>query len=219
MIPSMVIPVGGRVSRVSIDGWIADVACAHPDAGVAVAGAARRLAEALVAASVGVAPDGVRVAALLPSGRPVAMSAAGPMPVSVSVSHERTIAGAAVSSATRVGIDIVDPLTVCSALDAWFRNDERSTMPQAESHCDDVTTEWRACLWSAKEAAYKAASLDVPFAPLAVAIVPGAGDRFHFTVQGSLRDVSGSGRCFTAGRHVVALAVVGSVVTEDGACS
>lgn len=169
------------------------VATAVPAPGAALSVAARRLAEALVAECIGAAPRGVRVASLLPSGRPVASGPEGLLPLSVSVSHERGLVAAAAADGTSVGIDVVDVSTVRAGLEHWLDESERAS---------DVSP---GMLWAAKEAAYKAAGIDAPFRPRAVA-VEADGEGFSWRLADRWREASGTGRFIADGRHLVAVA-------------
>lgn len=192
----------GRVCRgLRVGGW-AVAAVFEPPVGDAesLSGAALRLAEELVQATLPATDAVVRVAGLAPSGRPIA-SIAGVTPgPSVSVSHVRDLLGAAVSSDGQVGLDIVDPADAGRALDVFFSPDELALMP------DDLGL-LRALLWAAKEAAYKAAGIDTEFRPRRVTVESLSLNGFTWGVHDRHVEVHGAGRFATVGRHVVAIAV------------
>ena len=197
----------GRVQRgVRVGSWSADVLLdVQRCGGEPASGSALRLAEDLATASLGLAPGVVRVAALLPSGRPVATIDGLPAACVVSVSHVDGLAGAAVSSDACVGIDIVDPADAGRSLDVWFTPDELALVPDEHGLL-------RAMLWTAKEAAYKAARLDTEFRPRRVVIESLSANGFEWWVRDGHADVRGAGFFATAGRYVVAIAAASSPV-------
>ena len=168
--------------------------------GVSSSGAALRLAEDLVADALGVANHTVRVATLLPSGRPIAAVVGRASCPTVSVSHVRDVYGAALSFDGQVGIDIVCPHDGAASLQTFFTTEERAMLPGHTRHL-------YACLWAAKEAAYKAAGLDIEFQPLRVHVRDLGPDRFQWSLSGPRDRVEGAGRLAMVGRHIVALAV------------
>jgi len=197
----------GRVERaIRVGRWRADLLFAVPAPGEMLSGAARRLGETLVAERIGTLPPNVRIASLLPSGRPVALDDGGPLDLSVSLSHERGLVGAAVSAEARVGLDIVDPESVGAGLEHWFEPGERHAIAAAP-------------LWAAKEAAYKAAGIDVAFHPGTVTVTGDGQDSFHWELRSSARSVSGEGTWLVAGRHLVALAGCAAPSAEAAPCS
>lgn len=161
---------------------------------------AARLAESLVAARVGCERRMVRVAALMPSGRPLAMVQGRPAPVAVSVSHSGSLIAAAACETAGVGIDIVDPAEAGRALDIWFTPDELALLPDEDGLL-------RARLWGAKEAAFKAARLDDGFRPCSVEIDDLGRTGFRWSVRGEHGPVEGRGGFTMAGMHLVAIAV------------
>lgn len=197
----------GRVARgIRVGGWRADLLVVEPGPGEMLSGAARRAGESLVAGKIGAVPTRVWIGSLLPSGRPVALDDTGPLTLSVSLSHERGLVGAAVSDDARVGIDIVDPETVGAGLDHWFEPEGRRCIPAAP-------------LWAAKEAAYKAAGIDVTFHPGSVSITGAGPDAFRWAVRSPARTVVGEGAWIVAGRHLVALAGCVTPPAEVTPCS
>jgi 4'-phosphopantetheinyl transferase EntD len=182
---------------------LVDVGFAVPVPGESLSAAARRLAERLVARRAGLPGAAVRVAALLPSGRPVATGPDGILPVSVAMAHERRFVGAAVCDASGVGIDIVDPAAVRAGLDHW--------LDAAERGCAGSVTP--GMLWAAKEAAYKAARLDASFRPLAVSVEPDGDEGFTWRLQDDWRAAHGQGRFLDRGGHLVAVAC--SAATDE----
>jgi hypothetical protein len=197
----------GRICRgLRVGRWTVAAVFERPPAWCdAPSAEAGRLAEDLVAATLGVPGGDVRVAALPPTGRPVARVAGREQDPFVSVSHVRRLLGAAVSTDARVGLDIVDPADAGRGLDAFFSPDELALVP------DDVGL-LRALLWAAKEAAYKAARLDAEFRPRAVTIDGLTANGFTWIVRGRHALVEGAGRFATVGRHVVAIAATAAAV-------
>ncbi|RLS36038.1 MAG: hypothetical protein DWH79_00605 [Planctomycetota bacterium] len=191
-------PGNGHVERGLVIGdWRIDAAFSVPAPGESLSAAARRLGEAVVAAHAGLPRHGVRIASLLPSGRPVAMGDAGLLEVSVSLAHERGMVGAAVCSQGNVGIDIVDPAVAGPGLDHWLSDDCGAA---------NATDAARPLVWSAKESAYKAAGIDTTFRPLAVSVRTGSSDSFEWTLRDEWCTAHGSGRFFNVGRYLVAIA-------------
>ncbi|MFN9369697.1 MAG: 4'-phosphopantetheinyl transferase superfamily protein [Planctomycetia bacterium] len=197
------LPVGRVCRGLTVGPATIDVVFARPAAGSECrSGATMRLAEELGATAVHRPRGLVRVAALPPSGRPVATIAgthAGPR---VSVSHVAGLLGAAVSLDGSPGLDIVDPATAGRGLDAFLTPDELALLP-------DDTGLVRGLLWAAKEAAFKAAALDVEFRPLSVAIESLTPGGFAWTLAGPFGHVAGVGRFAAVAGHVVALAATG----------
>jgi len=211
------LPVGRMRRGMRVGGWSVDVLCDRPLAGDEPrSGEVLRLAEDLVALSQSVDPGTVRVAALAPSGRPVATVDGEPAAVVVSISHVRGLVGAVVSDAAWVGIDIVDPADAGRSLDHWFTPDELALVPDDHGLL-------RAMLWAGKEAAYKAARLDTEFRPRTVIIESLSRHAFAWVVRDGRGEIRGDGRFGTTGRHVIAIAATpmrdaaGGVV-NDGAC-
>jgi hypothetical protein len=216
----------GRVQRgLRVGPWSIDVLLDAPmGGGEAMSGDALRLAEDLVATSLGVAQGVVRVASLLPSGRPVTTMQGVPASCVVSVSHVRGLVGAVVSDAASVGLDIVDPADVGRSIDVWFTPDELALLPDDHGLL-------RTMLWSAKEAAYKAARLDTEFRPRRVTIESLSANGFEWRVRDGHTEASGAGCFATAGRYVIAIAataawqtggsgeIAGSRTREPVACS
>lgn len=188
-----------------IDVWIQAVA-----RGAALGGAAVRLAERL-AAHVLEAPGEVRVASLLPSGRPVVLHgrAAGACGVSISHLQRRRpgdtpgchagLVAAACCRDADVGIDIVAPADAPSASLAIALTDAE--------RADAVDARQAALLWAAKEAAYKASGLDEAFRPRRIVIGRQAAAEFSWRVTGRHRDVRGAGCFIDDDDHVLAIAV------------
>ena len=191
----------GRVRRgMRIGPWSADVLCDRLLAGIApYSGEGMRLAEDLLCLSRGLDAGSVRVANLVPSGRPVATVAGAPAPCVVSISHIRGLAAAIVSETACVGIDIVDPADAGRSLDVWFTPDELALLPDDHGLL-------RAILWAAKEAAYKAARLDTEFRPRRVVIESLSANAFEWRVRDGHAEVVGEGCFATVGRYVVAIA-------------
>jgi len=185
--------------RVVAAGRRVDVAFDETPEGIAPSAAAARLAEDLVAEQIGCERRLVHVAAMMPSGRPVAAVRGRETTVGVSLAHAGGLVGAAVCAACGVGLDIVDAAAAGPNLDIWFTPDELATF---RDHGRP-----RARLWTAKEAAFKAAGLDEGFRPLAVAIGRSGTAGFRWSVRGDHRCVGGEGVFAAAGRQVIAVAV------------
>lgn len=184
----------GRVERnLLVGGWTVDVGTAVPAPGESLSAAARRLAERIVAERHGLPAGAVRVASLLPSGRPIVSDDSGVMTLSVSMAHERGFVGAAICDGTGVGIDIVDTTVVRAGLDHWLVDAELAAASPG-------------MVWAAKEAAYKAAGLDATFRPLRVRIEPSGDGRFFWTLRDDWRTAEGTGRFLEAGRYLLAVA-------------
>lgn len=199
--PAPTSPARHRISRgLEVAGCRVDFAIDTAAEGAGTSAEAARLAEALVAARVGCERRMVRVAALMPSGRPVAMVRGTSVPVSVSVSHIGSMIAAAVCETVGVGIDVVDPAEAGRALDIWFTPDELSLLPDEDGLL-------RARLWGAKEAAFKAARLDDGFRPCSVEVGALGRTGFCWSVRGEHGPVEGRGTFMMAGMHLVAIAV------------
>ena len=208
-----VLPLGRAVRGLLVGDWSVAVVCEPPHGGAEpVSGEAVRLAEDLVAELLAVAPGDVRVAALAPSGRPVARVAGREEATFVSVSHGRGLIGAAASVTGRVGIDIVDPADAGRGLDSFFSPDELALAP------DDLGL-LRALLWAGKEAAYKAAGLDAEFRPRRVTIESLEANGFTWAVRDRHVAVHGAGRFAAAGRHVVAIAATAPALPREATVS
>lgn len=161
---------------------------------------AARLAEDLVAIHIGCERRLVRVATLMPSGRPVAIVLGKAIDHSLSLSHIDRLFGAAICATSAVGLDIVDPALAGRSLDVWFTPEELTQISDERGH-------QRAKLWSAKEAAFKAAKLDEGFRPCAVEIKNLSLESYQWTVNGHHGTVSGHGLHTFSGSFLVALAV------------
>ena len=184
----------GRVERDFVIGdRRVDVGTAIPAPGESLSTAARRLAECLVAARIGLPAFAVRIATLLPSGRPIVSAESDVSTMSVSMAHERGLVGAAVCAEAGVGIDIVDTTFVRAGLDHWLVGAERAAASPG-------------MVWAAKEAAYKAAGLDAAFRPLRVSIEPLGDGTFSWSFRDDWREAIGTGRFLEAGRYVLAVA-------------
>jgi phosphopantetheinyl transferase (holo-ACP synthase) len=193
--------IGLEVAGCRVDLSIVEVA----EFAVASAEAAR-LAEDLVAARIGCEKRQVRVAALMPSGRPVAMVRGRAAAVSVSVSHSGGLIGAAACVTAVVCLDIVDPAEAGRSLDVWFTPNELALVPDEDGLL-------RARLWGAKEAAFKAARIDDGFRPCAVEIDDLCRTGFRWSVHGEHEPVCGQGIFTEAGTYLVAVAVGASTTT------
>ena len=196
--------VADRIERGLIVGaWSVEIGIATPVPGESLSGAARRLAERVVAEVTGLPAAGVRVASLLPSGRPIVTSDDGLLSLAVSVAHERRLVCAAVCAGAGIGIDVVDTSAARAGLDSWLNDAERAAASPA-------------MIWAAKEAAYKAAGLDAVFRPLGVAVEPSDDGTFAWTLRDDWRTVSGMGRFLEVGCHLVAVACADSPQCPSG---
>lgn len=162
----------------------------------AVSAAARGLAEAVALRLTGTA---VRVACLLPSGRPVVLPLRGSSACSVSLAHtRRMLAAAACSADVNVGIDVVATANETETLDWCCRDNDESARIRAMP---------RVSVWAAKEAAYKASQLDAGFQPRRVRISPLDEPAFAWHIAAAFETISGIGRWIAIEGHVVAIAV------------
>ncbi len=187
-----------RIERGLVVGaWSVEIGVATPALGESLSIAARRLAERVVAEVTGLPAAVVRVASLLPSGRPVVGSDDGLLSLAVSVAHERRLVCAAVCAGAGIGIDVVDTSAARAGIDYWLDDAERVAASPA-------------MIWAAKEAAYKAAGLDAVFRPLGVAVEPRNDGTFAWTLRDDWRTVSGTGRFLEVGCHLVAVACTDS---------
>lgn len=190
-----------RISRgLEVAGCHIELSIDEVAEGAGASADAARLAEDLIAARIGCERRLVRVAALMPSGRPVAMVRGRAAGISVSVSHIGGLLGAAVCVTAGVGLDIVDPAEAGRSLDVWFTPDELALLPDEDGLL-------RARLWGAKEAAFKAARLDDGFRPCSVEIEDLGRSGFRWSVRCDHGPVCGQGVFTFAGMHLVAVAV------------
>ena len=186
-------PAGRTQRDLVVGAWRVDVGTALPAPGESLSAAARRLAERIAATRMGLPAGAVRVASLLPSGRPIASAEGSLLPLAVSMAHERGLVGAAVCAGPGVGIDIIDTTVVRAGLDHWLDDGERTAASPG-------------MVWGAKEAAYKAAGLDAAFRPLRVSIEPSGDGTFSWTLRDEWRTASGTGRFLETGRYLLAVA-------------
>lgn len=160
-----------------------------------------RTAERLAADVLGVPPESLRVATLPPTGRPVVLWGSDPVACGLSISHTHrhgAAAGLLAVAACRdgsVGIDVVAPADIAPEVLARLL-----TVEGTDPWC--VAREW-----AAREAAYKASSLDEVFRPRRVVVDRLPADGFRWTVGGRFRSVHGAGRFLVEGDHLVAVAV------------
>ena len=162
-------------------------------------GQARRAMEQLAIRHSAVRP--LRVATLVPSGRPVVMHAGKKVAVQVSASHTGGLIGVACRAGhLGVGVDLVQPDSAGPGLDWWA----------AQSDVCDRPGE-RIRRWAAREAAYKAARLDSPFYPLRVEVRLDK-EGFDWRINTSDEPISGRGGFLAVGSCLLAVAV------EWGAC-
>jgi len=158
-------------------------------------GQARRAMEQLAARH---AQDSIRVATLTPSGRPVALRSGDLAGMQVSASHAGGLIVAACRTGSKgVGVDLVDPLSVGPGLDWWEGTDSTSLKTNHE----------RVLSWAAREAAYKAARLDAPFAPAAIHVTMLSDDGFAWKIGTPGGPIAGRGCFFRAGDSLLAVAV------------
>lgn len=209
MITEMVEPVSAawslsreRISRrVRVGAWSVDSVFVTPcrDAAFSLSRQAASLAEELAAVALDIDVGAVRLAVMMPSGRPVALADGVAAGLSISISHVQGLVGAGLCDGAWMGIDIVDPAEARRGLDAWFTSDELALMPDDHGLV-------RALLWSAKEAAYKAAHLDTEFRPRTVTIRDLSAVGFEWIAQDRFADVRGPGCFIGINGHIVAFA-------------
>ena len=142
--------------------------------------------------------DPIRVATLTPSGRPIALHDGDTIPLQVSASHAAgLIVATCRTGSAGVGVDLVDPATAGSGLDWWA---------ETSGHADKSPT-MRSHFWAAREAAYKAAQLDIPFAPAAIHVAMLSDEGFAWRIGTPSGPIAGRGRFFVAGQCLLAVAV------------
>ena len=197
----------GRITRGVAVGDCSVVVVVKCGVAACPSGAVARLAEEVAEESLQPLAGRVRVASLLPAGRPVALVAGRHGGVSVSVSHTPGLIGAAACREADVGIDIVDfcPQSASGersdvGLEYWFTPAERHLLAGDRSVS-------RGMVWGAKEAAYKAAALDAEFHPLEVLIEAVDSAHFRWSLGHSWSTVHGVGRFCLAAGQIVVLAV------------
>lgn len=113
----------------------------------------------------------LRLASLLPSGRPIGLVDGVRAPGGISISHVGDWLAVAVADRATVGIDLVDSASAGRGLDHWFDAAQRDLAEAVDAGCG-VAGCGRAALWAGREAAFKAAALDAPFAPAAIQVFP-----------------------------------------------
>lgn len=176
-------------------------------------GQARRAMEQLAARH---AQDAIRVATLTPSGRPIALRCGDLAGMQVSASHAGGLIVAACRTGSKgVGVDLVDPLSAGPGLDWWDSTDSTSLKTNHE----------RVLSWAAREAAYKAARLDAPFAPSGIHVTMLGDDGFAWQIGTPGGPIAGRGCFFRVGEALLAVAVEQEAVStakcadEVAACS
>jgi hypothetical protein len=190
--PLTACPSAGASDGVVVHAEVAPHALAAYSVSAAARGLAERVGSRLISAP-------VRVACLMPSGRPVVLSLTDADPCTVSVAHTRSLlAAAACRDVGGVGIDIVAAAESSAAIDWCFDAAEAA-------YANDESS--RARVWAAKEAAYKAARIDNGFQPQRVRISPTGAARFRWSIDADFGIVGGVGGWTDAGGHVVAVAV------------
>lgn len=119
--------------------------------------AASRLAARLAGYATGRVQDAVRIERSEPSGRPLLTMDGKPASIYVSVSHLNQWCAVTLDATRSVGVDLA-PLDAAHRLAAWLQPEDRwagagpsRVMP---AYC-----------WAAREAAFKAVRLDIPFCP------------------------------------------------------
>jgi phosphopantetheinyl transferase (holo-ACP synthase) len=192
--------------RHTVTVWLASVEAA---ASLSVAGV--RLAERIVAERLAVPVASIRVAPLLPSGRPIALHGGADSECGVSIAHLRRrlpcgspavdtglVAAAACRGAT-IGIDLVSPTDISpAALARFLSSDERATAAEPGG---------AALVWAAKEAAFKASGLDDGFQPRRIVVERLTTHDFAWRARGPFCEVHGTGRFVLDDDHVLAIAV------------
>ena len=166
--------------------------------GGSASGDARRAMEQLASHH---AEKPIRVATLTPSGRPIALQAGERANLQVSASHAGSLIVAACrasyGSDLGIGVDLVDPASAGRGLDWWDGDTASVSKTNAE----------RAPLWASREAAYKAAMVDVPFTPAKVAVAMIGDDGFEWRIDTPGGAVGGLGRFFQVADYLLAVAV------------
>ncbi len=145
--------------------------------------------------------DAYRVAYLSPSGRPVLTRGTRPCEASISFAHVDMLTAVAIDDRHSIGIDLV-PLRDSPSLQDWATGDRTGELPSSGGP---------AFCWAAREAAYKATALDVPFRPDSFAFSVLNADVFLWTFRDDGQEACGEGRFALHGSVVCALAVRNSV--------
>lgn len=210
-------PTIGRTRDLTVGDEIVSIATAEPDPGESLSTGVRRLAAALVRQDLRGHHGPIRIATVLPSGRPVATDSCGLLPVAVSLAHDDGLVAAAAADHCNVGVDVIAIESRSSGLDHWLDADERRWEKRAGIP---------GLVWAAKESAYKAARLDTPFRPREITVAPQGGDGFRFTWPYRWHVVTGSGRWLVEEGFLVAVAVAARhgqprtvAAVERAACS
>jgi len=207
----------GSTRHLAVGDEIVSIATRVPYPGESLSTGVRRLAAEVIRDHLRGHHGMIRIATVLPSGRPVATDSTGPLRVTVSLAHDDGLMAAAAAERCNVGIDVIASKARSSGLDFWLdpgeqRWEKRAGIP--------------GLLWAAKESAYKASRLDTPFRPREIAVSPRGDDGFRFTWSNRWHVVIGSGRLLVDEGHVVAVATASrhgqrstASAAERAACS
>lgn len=168
--------------------------------------AVRRLAARAVAS---ICPDlagRVRIATSAPSGRPLGMDGGAVAPVSVSLAHVAGMHVACASTTHPVGIDVVSTTQAETSLPGRDRGLEWCFTASERRLIAAGVLSLRAA-WAAKEAAYKAASIDVPFRPRLIEIESRDGAWWTWRLGDRWHTAAGYGWLITLAHHTIAVAL------------
>ncbi len=147
------------------------------------------------------ASDAYRVAYRSPSGRPVLTRGTLPCEASISFAHVDMLTAIAIDDRASIGIDLVRLEDSC-ALQDWATGDRTERLPSMGG---------AAFCWAAREAAYKATALDIPFRPDSFAFSVLNARSFIWTCRQEDYEVFGEGLFALHGSVVCALAVRNSL--------
>jgi len=157
---------------IDVSGTCVAVGCRQLAPGRPVAAAREAFVREAAAALEQPAANRLRLASLLPSGRPIGLIDGSRATCGISLSHVADLLAVAVGPRPTVGVDLVDVATAGRGLEHWFDESQRRLATAIDADCG-AAGYGRAALWAAREAAFKAAAIDAPFAPAAIRIVPG----------------------------------------------
>ena len=163
--------VAAATRLVDVSGTSVAVGCHRLAAGRPHAAARETAVREAAAAIEQPAAGRLRLASLLPSGRPIGLVDGSRVGCGISLSHVSDLLAVAVGPRATVGVDMVDVATAGRGLDHWFDASQRQLAAAVDADCGTAGY-GRAVLWAGREAAFKAASIDAPFAPAAIRVVP-----------------------------------------------
>lgn len=166
------LPDGPATARlVDVSGTGVAVGCRRLAPGRAVAAAREAFVREAAAAIDQPAANRLRLASLLPSGRPIGLIDGSRAACGISLSHVADLLAVAVGPRATVGVDLVDVASAGRGLEHWFDESQRRLATAIDADCGTAGY-GRAVLWAGREAAFKAAAVDAPFAPAAIRVVP-----------------------------------------------